>query len=442
MFNDSKLSYFLLPTRAGELILGGIVAIWRPKFHLRRSNKELLALLGILTILFCSLFINKSTPFPGTWSLLPCFAALLVILFADGTTVSRLLLENRVFVHLGRLSYGMYLWHWPIVAYMIYLGVDFELENQILAVLLTYFLSLSSYYLVENPIRYSNFNWSQTVKIFLMLPVSIITVFYAMNWNLDGFKNRFTSQDLKPLYGINDLSYFREGVCFLSNDFPDFYTSYNKDTCGKLSKNITNVLLLGDSHSAHLYYGLSQAFSEQKNIVQATTSGCKVDVDAKNVSRCKDLYHYIFSDYLVKYRSEIKEVWIASRWEKEDKDKAMAVIQRVKAINSKIKVVVLGPLPEYDFDLPKLMALDNIFNRSLVFKSLRKAPHEVDEYFSEQFQNKIENVSYISLYKLLCTNNKCSYFTSQGSPMQFDYGHLTKDGSIYLAKKIKEKYEK
>ncbi|PTP07414.1 hypothetical protein CWN85_13935 [Vibrio splendidus] len=441
VLNGTKLSYFLLPTRAGELVLGGIASIWLSNINIHKVYREFFTLLGVLLILFLALYIDKSTAFPGVWSILPCFAALLVIVFSDGSSVSRILLENKLFIHLGRLSYGMYLWHWPIVAYATYLGFDFEIGTQISIIFLTYLFSLLSFHLVESPIRYSNLEWSHTIKLWLVIPISTISLFYILSFKFDGFDGRFTSQELKPLDNIENLNYFRGGVCFLSNDFPDFHSDYNKSLCGQLSKGYKNVLLLGDSHSAHLYYGLSVAFSHEINIVQANTSGCKVNVNAKNPIRCHDLYQYIFNEYLVDNKNEIKEIWLASRWDKEDDGKILEAIQRIRSINPELRVVVFGPIPEYDFDLPKLMALDNIFNRSLVSKSLRRAPYEVDEYLSKKFDGVIDKVSYISIYKLLCENTQCSYLTPQGSPMQFDYGHLTKNGSVYLSGKIKDQYE-
>ncbi|WP_219613666.1 hypothetical protein, partial [Vibrio parahaemolyticus] len=81
-------------------MLGGIIAIWSPSVNFKKSNKEIFTLLGILTIFICSLYITKSTPFPGLWSLIPCFAALLILVFAEGTVISRVLLENKLSVHL------------------------------------------------------------------------------------------------------------------------------------------------------------------------------------------------------------------------------------------------------------------------------------------------------------------------------------------------------
>ncbi|TOB29852.1 hypothetical protein, partial [Vibrio parahaemolyticus] len=56
----------------------------------------------------------------------------------------------------------------------------------------------------------------------LLLPMSTIALLYVITWKFDGFEHRFTQQELSPLSNINDLSYFRGGVCFLSNDYPSF----------------------------------------------------------------------------------------------------------------------------------------------------------------------------------------------------------------------------
>jgi peptidoglycan/LPS O-acetylase OafA/YrhL len=111
-------AFFSLPTRAWELGLGAILAVTGTR--LRATPKPLAAAAGwagMALILLAGLAINQATPFPGTAALLPTVGAALVVV--GGARATRRgpahLLATRVPRFLGRISYSLYLWHWPLL---------------------------------------------------------------------------------------------------------------------------------------------------------------------------------------------------------------------------------------------------------------------------------------------------------------------------------------
>lgn len=107
-------AYFLLPTRFWELGFGAMLAI-RPVAIASPALRQGLGAVGLGAIVFGCLWINESMPFPGWVALIPVGGACLVLM-ARGSLANRLL-ETAPFVFIGRISYPMYLWHWPLVVF-------------------------------------------------------------------------------------------------------------------------------------------------------------------------------------------------------------------------------------------------------------------------------------------------------------------------------------
>src|SRR5204863_1505309 len=110
-----------------------------------------------------------------------------------------------------------------------------------------------------------------------------------------------------------------------------------------------NYLLLGDSHAAHLWHGLSVAFPDV-TFLQATAPGCRPLLGAKKARRCADLADFVFGDFLPSHR--IDGVILAGRWQESDLARFPATIAALKSRN----VIVVGPIIEYSMPLPMIIS--------------------------------------------------------------------------------------
>ena len=115
-----------------------------------------------------------------------------------------------------------------------------------------------------------------------------------------------------------------------------------------------NDLLIGDSHAAQLWFGLSSVFTDV-NLMQATASGCKPTLDqSRSVEpKCSQLMEYIFSDYLKTHH--VDTLIIAARWDSGD----LTPLQHTLAWahSQGMEVVLFGPIVQYDSALPRLLAM-------------------------------------------------------------------------------------
>ncbi len=119
---DRNLAFFLAPFRAWELGLGGLLALVEANgLRARRWFAEGCGIVGLVLIGYAVLAFQLYLPFPGWHAAVPCLGAALVIVAgsAPGTLTSRLLaLGPMKFV--GKISYPLYLWHWPLIVAVVY----------------------------------------------------------------------------------------------------------------------------------------------------------------------------------------------------------------------------------------------------------------------------------------------------------------------------------
>ena len=148
-------TFYALPTRAWELLLGGMLAAWPAAIISRRWIAEVVSLAGLAMMLFAGLAYDSATEFPGPNALMPCLGTVLII--AGGTshkTLVQRLLSCRPFVFIGLISYSLYLWHRPLLVYQRYWFGDHVHASYRATILLGSFaLAVLSWKYVESPFR-------------------------------------------------------------------------------------------------------------------------------------------------------------------------------------------------------------------------------------------------------------------------------------------------
>ncbi|MEU1547806.1 acyltransferase family protein [Nocardia sp. NPDC005745] len=117
-------NYYDSFARAWELSAGGLLAIVAPWLAPPRPVRVAAAVLGAVTVLACGWLIDGADRFPGPAALVPVGATLALILAGGGLTAAEQPLPNRLLgaaaaVRLGELSYALYLWHWPILIFVL-----------------------------------------------------------------------------------------------------------------------------------------------------------------------------------------------------------------------------------------------------------------------------------------------------------------------------------
>jgi peptidoglycan/LPS O-acetylase OafA/YrhL len=154
-YHAPAANFFLAPSRAWELLLGGVLATGGARRIKSRLAGELLAVFALLTLAFAVYVYTPATPYPGLYSIAPCAAAAILILTGrQESTLAGKLLSLRPLVFTGLISYSLYLWHFPLLLLSSYYHIvkigAFGLGILIVAI---YGLAVMSWKWIELPVR-------------------------------------------------------------------------------------------------------------------------------------------------------------------------------------------------------------------------------------------------------------------------------------------------
>jgi peptidoglycan/LPS O-acetylase OafA/YrhL len=181
-------AYFSLWTRAWELALGGILAI--NLSAVKNINTRILGVLswiGLGMVAYSALTLTETSVFPGTAVILPVIGTTLLILAGSGNSSvgwsTTNILSWRPISILGKYSYSLYLWHWPILVLAPLVITTISTSTTIILIVLSIIVSIATYHILEKPVmnssrlkKYSGLNYIVAL-VLLLIPVSIVSIY-------------------------------------------------------------------------------------------------------------------------------------------------------------------------------------------------------------------------------------------------------------------------
>jgi len=249
---DASAVFFLYPFRAWEMFMGTVLATGRIPAIKHPLTNNLLGLAGLGLILIPTLIYDENTPFPAESALIPCLGTLILLhtAVAQSSWVNRAL-ATPLPVLIGKLSYSLYLWHWPVFVFYHYTSPEgLDVRDIVLMAGATLALSALSYRFIEDPIRHGNFTLANSKKVVFGSTLAVSLVLMGVGYFLyksDGFPSRLNEQSVKFASAASDL-------------FGGFENCYNKqnpqfpgvDFCALSDPLNANsyTLFWGDSHGA------------------------------------------------------------------------------------------------------------------------------------------------------------------------------------------------
>ena len=396
---------------------------------------EAIASGGLAILLFCFFSYSETTPFPGLTAILPTIATVMIIYAGQQKNlfIARLLsLPPARF--LGKISYSLYLWHWPIIVfYKIEFDPNPSSNDRYILILLSLLVGYLSWRFIENPFR--NFQPSVSEKRTLAGGVLATLLIAAIGLGLvtnEGGRKSYSADRLSYISFLNyDASqYYRTDSCFLtSHSRPETEQLFDEQNCITYEYDKPNVLIVGDSHAAQYYYALKENLPSI-SFSQANASGCRPLTNFAGERRCTDLMRLVFEEYVHKYAFDA--IILAGRWETSDLDSITETISRISNVTD--RVIVLGPIIEYKQALPRLLARHAPSDEALDTARLYEDAREMDDQLRLTI-NKL-NVEYYSVVDAICPQGECKVFSSDGMPLQFDASHLTHNGALEIVARL------
>ena len=224
---DMSSDFYLPVSRFWELLAGAALAR-RPDMHLKADLKHGISLAGIAAILVSARLFASDMRFPGWLALLPVAGSVAIILAGSNAVVNRTILSNRVAVSIGLISYPLYLWHWPLIAFSYVIRgkppTSFMAFGIVIASLL---LAWATYRFIEHPVRFSSDRVWRTQIVAAC--VAALGACGLAVWACGGLPQRFlASLDLEkmnaatldqtyaPTNGMNVLEYNSRGYSMVT----------------------------------------------------------------------------------------------------------------------------------------------------------------------------------------------------------------------------------
>jgi hypothetical protein len=465
----SVATFYLLPTRAWELMMGALLALRVAPPLKSRAVAEILSFLGLCFIAGSVAFITPQTPFPGPAALVPCLGAALVIYAADPeSTVAGRLLATRAPVFVGLISYSLYLWHWPVFVFATY--VDFRapsgLESAAL-IALSFGIAVLSWRYVERPFRRrrSGFRIRPAfAAAALLMGLTAASAVYAAS--ADGFPQRLRPA-LRRILAEEDDHEPRIARCFFltARDVHDHRLCRIGAKTGRPS-----FILWGDSHADAILPAVSRAAAHAgRTGIFAGGAACPPLLGVTTpMAGCRAFNDAVMA---LAHNSGIREVILESRWAKYaegspygDEPKGHVALfdnacqtdnggnnhavfwrglaRTVDGLErSGKKVVLVASIPEIGFPVPAILA-----RRALARDPGKVAP-PVSEYLDRQrfvlttfagFEKRY-GAEVLYPHRVLCASGSCEV-ARHGIPLYRDEHHLSVLGAHQLVPLMAEAF--
>jgi peptidoglycan/LPS O-acetylase OafA/YrhL len=273
--HDAVADFYSPVTRFWELLLGALLAYGRStrsnlnpraldhlsdicdRFGLRRclsvgtaTFDHIKSILGGALIAFAIVFISDKRFFPGWWAILPTVGTYL-LLSAGPLAIFNRVLSNRLLVWLGLVSYPLYLWHWPVLSFArIVNQAPPSPEFQTGALLASFVLAVTTYWLMERPIQRSDRYGGMIVFLLSIVMAGMGYSGYSV-FKHDGIESRAVVQ-LNPIFNTGNEG-DAAGLWVRGCGYRDTTTF---ETCRIDKSGTANYAIFGDSKTSSLCPGL------------------------------------------------------------------------------------------------------------------------------------------------------------------------------------------
>jgi len=428
---DQPQAFYMLHTRAWELAAGGLVALLPVVGG--RLSAELMSATGLVLIAAAATILTSRSAFPGVNALLPVLGAALLLAPKVQQSLIDKLLSAQPLVLIGKISFSLYLWHWPVLVFYRHCAYGKMPAHGRLVALVAVSIALAalSYLLIEQPFRRLRPRRTTTVSAALASMATTAVIGFGIV-SAQGLPSRYSEKALAFLTFKPAPMLPPEKVdCFVSSNSR---RPFNLKECIEISRDRPNVLLIGDSHATHIAVALKKVFPEI-SFSQVSASGCLPVVPLSGAERCTNLMQEVFDHILSDYPFD--ELLISARWTGVP---AEAVTRTINWLAPRIRhITVLGPNVEYKRRLPLLLAMSA--SSADGYQIIDKATERSVWTTSEEMQGSLRNTSadYVSVVDAICPNKVCATLDKSGNPMLFDANHYTVDAATEVLTALRQR---
>ncbi|OQW50281.1 MAG: hypothetical protein A4S09_00365 [Proteobacteria bacterium SG_bin7] len=456
-------AFYFLPSRAWELLAGSLIFLQERRISKSKwLYSNITSLVGLALIFYGGIAYSAQTQFPGFRALAPVLGAMLVIIggFFEKNLVSNFLGLN-IFTGIGKISYSLYLWHWPFFVLLKYLYLwPTSFAGRLAVIASAFFMSFMSWKFIEQPIRNLTIDVRKEIFKYAAAATACLAGICGVVIFSKGFSQRITvtkSVEEKSFETVKKRCLAEKGgkICSLGD-----------------SLSPESTFFWGDSHLLSLAYEIEKiAKKNGKRISVAVAAGCP---PLFNVSQHRNGYDReciefgrSVLDYLRSHK--VDRVVMFARWsiyvtgERFGDEGGNPVLLRGPASTSqterdnesifregfsstlrelkemKKKVVIFGPTPEVGWDVPRRLSIQKLINtkppEEVTVSGFQRRNKAIIGMLSNSKDNGLAEIEFLD--KKLCDDRFCKY-QNRDEPYYYDTNHLSVAGAMLFSDVIEK----
>ncbi|MBC7941908.1 MAG: acyltransferase family protein [Chitinophagaceae bacterium] len=454
--------FFMPFTRLWEMLIGVVLASWSHRVPggpaasvrdwlpsgspLRPHVPDLFTAAGLLLLAAAIGLIDETVSFPGGWALLPTLATFLVLAAGMSSWINRHLLALPVLGFFGRISYPLYLWHWPLLTFPVLLNHKLDTLQQLGLLIVAVGLAVLTRHGVEQPLRFGRL--APRAPAFML---AVLFAFGGLGWALflsDGLLARYPTQvrTIASEHLHRDMDHVRLGTCF--QDSAALRQAHLRDCIDREPAKVPLLLLWGDSFAASLYPGLRALVTDgllPMRLAQFTGPLCPPlpQGSVRQLNGCQAMNEIVLEQVR---RERPAMVVLAGSWSTYQPlsdgttGEVAGLAQTVARLHGLgvARVVVMGTLPVWQKAQPRLLL--SLWQRggevpSRLADGLSPQPLALDALVAGLARRS--GAEFVSVYDLLCNRDGCQttlLHDGRLHPTAHDEAHLTTTASRHLAR--------
>jgi peptidoglycan/LPS O-acetylase OafA/YrhL len=455
---QSREAAFYLPAaRAWEFLIGALVAAHKCVNPLRREVLESMSALGLMLIGYSFVAFTSETSFPGAAALLPCAGAGLIIYAGtNGQTTVGALLSWKPLTYLGRISYSLYLWHWPLIVYVgYYLGRRLSSGERWLLICGAIVLSALTWRFVEKPFRRGRTGLPGQAFFLVTASAMLMAITCgAVIYFTHGLPQRLPENVQQVAMGALDTDLGRS-VC--DRKTPADVRRGSVCEFGYDGVSPVSFAVIGDSIASSLIPGIERvAIEARAKGVILTRGGCYPLEGVTQGNECRDYVNAALNH--ISEHESIQTIIIVARWTSaaegtrvgafpakdwyitdefslarsydENKHVLVRALERtVLRLNGR-RIFVVASIPEQRVDVPRTAALNRYFARDEEIALSRSQFEERQKFVRNTFPLLAEKLGFhlIDASMALCNDLQCPPIRN-GLSLYSDDNHLSVTGA-------------
>lgn len=446
-------AFYMIVSRAWELMIGALIALYGASYPLKPRAQSACLWFGAACIVIG--FVCKVDPedFPGFYALLPTLGAGMIIYagqFGEMHAVSRVL-STRSMVAIGKMSYSLYLWHWPLYVFAVYYGLgNIDAVQTITLAAGCFVLSYVSWRFIEQPVRHHTSLHRASlfsVTALVMIAASLAGAFFLQAKGMTRWHDAH-------VLALTDVTI---GGGYAGVAAPDSQDAYTIERIGVQDADAPATLALwGDSHATAIAPAVHQALQgKHKSGFLIRNNTCFVllqDQEKYKNDTCVMQTERVM-EYLLAQKN-IRTVVLANRWALhfsqmqrrygalDDRAEADMAAWRARSLQRVIdtltwagkRVIVFGPVPEVIAGSDNIPSLAARIHHQGLSVDLRPTPMQFQQQEAAMMPTYriIEDKTKAHMiwpHDTLCDDTRCQ-IERDGRMMYYDDDHLSSYGAL------------